>query len=255
MSGDSELESFKRIDLRAYAASVGYQLDKRESWRGSSVMRHSNGDKIVINRGADGHCVYFSVRDDDDNGSIIDFVGRRDRVSLGVVRKILRQWIGLPPVPVPTFPPLHATNKDRLRVQTTFAKMQDAPHHPYLEWERALPAALLGSERLAGRIRIDARGNASSLISMARACAGTKSRTRDSPASLLAEVRACGSRMNCPTTTGWCSVRVRLMPCRMRWCFPIQIIGPATPRLAANRTRHNRNSYVRQPHDCLPVVK
>ena len=45
-------------------------------------MRHSNGDKIVVNRGADGHYVYFSVRDDDDNGSIIDFVQRRDRISL-----------------------------------------------------------------------------------------------------------------------------------------------------------------------------
>ena len=148
MSGDSELESFKRIDLRSYAASAGYQLDKRESWRGSSVMRHPNGDKIVVNRSADGHYVYFSVRDDDDNGSIIDFVQRRDRVSLGVVRKILRPWIGMPPVPVPAFAPLQATSKDRIRVQTEFARMQDAPHHPYLERERALPGALLASELL-----------------------------------------------------------------------------------------------------------
>jgi Toprim-like/Protein of unknown function (DUF3991) len=38
--------------------------------------------------------------------------------------------------------------------------MQDALRHPYLENERALPASLLGSERFAGRIRTDARGNA-----------------------------------------------------------------------------------------------
>jgi hypothetical protein len=157
---DDELESFKRIDLRAYAASQGYQLDKRESWRGSAVMRHPKGDKIVIKRGADGHYVYFSVRSDIDNGSIIDFVQHRDRVSLGVVRKILRPWIGLPPVPVPAFPALHKTSKDRMRVESEFAKMNDATRHPYLENERALPYSLLGSERFAGRIRIDARGNA-----------------------------------------------------------------------------------------------
>ena len=44
---DPELESFKNgIDLRAYAAEQGYQLDRKESWRGSSIMRHPNGDKI-----------------------------------------------------------------------------------------------------------------------------------------------------------------------------------------------------------------
>ena len=100
---DSELESFKNgIDLRAYAAEQGYQLDRKESWRGSAVMRHANGDKIVIKRGSDGHYVYFSVRDDNDNGSIIDFVQHRQRVSLGAVRKELRPWIGMP---ASRFPP------------------------------------------------------------------------------------------------------------------------------------------------------
>ena len=38
--------------------------------------------------------------------------------------------------------------------------MADATQHPYLEKQRALPASLLACERIAGRIRIDARGNA-----------------------------------------------------------------------------------------------
>src|SRR5215468_2524449 len=63
---DTELDDFKReIDLRQYAAGMGYELDKRESWRGSAVMRRG-GDKIVIKRDKDGHYVYFSVRDDHD---------------------------------------------------------------------------------------------------------------------------------------------------------------------------------------------
>jgi hypothetical protein len=76
---DAELESFRsRIDLRAYAAArEGYQLDRRESWQGSVVMRDARGDKIIVKRDADGHYVYFSIRRDDDNGSIIDFVQYR----------------------------------------------------------------------------------------------------------------------------------------------------------------------------------
>ena len=103
---DAELESFKtNIDLRAYAAAQGYQLDRKESWRGTSVMRHpTSHDKVIIKRGMDGHYVYFSVRDDRDNGSIIDFVQFRQGLSLGAVRKELRPWIGQPPVPVPPFP-------------------------------------------------------------------------------------------------------------------------------------------------------
>jgi hypothetical protein len=37
---DEELERFKReIDLRAYAAAQGYELDKRESGRSTAVRR------------------------------------------------------------------------------------------------------------------------------------------------------------------------------------------------------------------------
>jgi len=158
---DSELEAFKsNIDLRQYAAAQGYQLDREESWHGSAVMRSPAGDKIIIKRGTDGHYVYFSVRDDRDNGSIVDFVQNRLRLSLGAVRKELRPWIGLPPVPVPSFPALPKTARDRIRVETEYAWMQDARRHPYLENERCIPAEVLELERFAGRIRMDARGNA-----------------------------------------------------------------------------------------------
>ena len=117
-----------------------YQLDGKASGRGSSVMRHPiSDDKGIIKRGMDGHYIYFSVRDDRDNGTIIDFVQYRQRVSLGAVRKELRPWIGMPPVPVPAFPALAKTEKDRLRVEAVYARMQDAlTGHPYLEHERAL---------------------------------------------------------------------------------------------------------------------
>lgn len=157
---DSELDRMKRIDLRAYAAAHSYELDRRESWKGSAVMRNAaTHDKIIIKRGSDGHYVYFSVHQED-NGTIIDFVQKRMNMSLGAVRKELRPWIGMPPVPVPHFAELPKTSKNRLRVETEYAKTQEAARHPYLENERALPASLIGHPRFAGRIRIDARGNA-----------------------------------------------------------------------------------------------
>jgi hypothetical protein len=36
----------------------------KESWRGSTVMRSPDGDKVIIKRDADGHFVYLSVHRD-----------------------------------------------------------------------------------------------------------------------------------------------------------------------------------------------
>jgi hypothetical protein len=53
---DPELEAFKsQIDPRQYAASNGFELDPRDSWRGSGVMRRGTGEKIIIKRNANGH--------------------------------------------------------------------------------------------------------------------------------------------------------------------------------------------------------
>jgi hypothetical protein len=157
---DPELEALKQIDLRAYAADQGYTLDRKESCGSSAVMRNSNGDKIIIKRDVDGHFVFFSVRDDADHGSIIDFAKRRLGLSLGAVRKELRPWIGMPSSALPSYPALPKVVKDRLRVEREFMRMQDAPQHPYLLNERYIPREVLNSERFAGTIRMDARGNA-----------------------------------------------------------------------------------------------
>ncbi len=160
MNPHIELDAFKReIDLRQFAASLGYVLDRRESWRGSTVLRRG-GDKIVVKRNHNGHYVFFSVRDDRDNGTIIDFVQRRQHLSLGAVRQILRPWIGRPATALPCLPKLEPTGPDRMRVEREYRRMRDAPRHPYLEYDRGLPAALLMAPRFAGRVRIDNRDNA-----------------------------------------------------------------------------------------------
>jgi hypothetical protein len=155
-----ELDRFKRIDLRAYAASVGYEFDKAESWRGSAVMRlRSTDDKIVISRDADGHYIYYSFRDEKrDHGTIIDFVLNRQCDNFGEVRKILRAYSGASPLPV--MPPLEKTTKDQRSVEVEFRRMPRLRFHDYLEKDRRLPIDLLTSERFAGRIKVDSHANA-----------------------------------------------------------------------------------------------
>src|SRR5271157_5127335 len=155
---DSELDAFKRkVDLRQFAVSLGYTMDRRESWRGSTVLRR-DADKIVVKRNHNGHYVFFSVRDDRDNGTIVDFLERRQNLNLGEVRQILRPWIGRPATPS-QFPALEPASTNRMRVECAYRRMANAQRYPYLERERCVPAAVLLSPRFRGRMRIDSRGN------------------------------------------------------------------------------------------------
>src|SRR5271165_2217829 len=130
MNQESELEVFKtKIDLRQFAVSLGYEVDRRESWRGSTVLRRGP-DKIVVKRNFNGHYVYFSVRDDSDNGTLIDFLQRRQNLSLGAVRQILRPWVGCPANP-PLFAKLEPTRPDRMNVESEYRRMAKALRHPY----------------------------------------------------------------------------------------------------------------------------
>ena len=163
-----EIEAFKsQINLAEYAQAAGYKIDKTESSRASTVMRQGD-DKIVVATDQDGHGIYFSVRDEKDNGSIVDFVQKRQGVNLGQVRKELRSWlegipssyrpelaVGRPRKPDPS-------NSDRLRVLAVWSRMDPQPDggHPYLTGERALRQETLEDPRFAGNIRIDQRGNA-----------------------------------------------------------------------------------------------
>jgi hypothetical protein len=161
-----ELEDFKSdINLTEYAAAQGYRMDRRASSRNSVVMRSEGGDKIVIARGHDRHWIYFSVRDERDNGTIIDFVQRRKGVKLGGVRQELRPWAGSVRTVERPHPDLFAQDlapitKDRARVLLDLARMKPLAGSRYLEEGRNIPVALLRDARFAGRLRVDVRGNA-----------------------------------------------------------------------------------------------
>ena len=158
-----ELARFKiEINLTEYAAHEGYQLDRRASSRNSIVMRHPNHDKVIIARGDDRHWIYFSVRDETDNGTIIDFVMRRRRCNLAAARRELRPWIGAfaprikPELYVPEVVPV---TRDRAGVLRALAGMRPVTRNAYLENDRAIPRAVLEHPRFAGKVLVDARGN------------------------------------------------------------------------------------------------
>lgn len=93
---DIELDRFKSdISLADFAqAEYGYTKDKAKSSRNSLVLRIGS-DTVVITRGEDGHDVYFSRADENDCGSIIDFVKNRvgdNNAKLVRVRQVLRPW-------------------------------------------------------------------------------------------------------------------------------------------------------------------
>lgn len=168
---ETELEAFKsKIDLRDYAADLGYLIDRRGTSRNSAAMVHSDGDKIIVGMGHDDHYVYFSVRDPADKGSIIDFDQRRNGGTLGDVRKRLRPFLGGSSSSVghsATRPPacssygrLEPVVTDLPAVQAEYNAAQKLlGSHPYLNTTRSIPAALLASDRFAGRMRIGEYGN------------------------------------------------------------------------------------------------
>lgn len=160
---DHELERFKTgINLSEFTAARGYALDRRESSRNSAVMRHPDGDKIVIARHEGGAWVYFSVRDGSDNGTVIDFLQHRDGGSLGEVRKILRAWSGSarPPVPEIAFVrDLFPVSRDRAAVMAAWERARATLVLPYLTG-RGLGPEVLSLPIFAGCLRVDERGNA-----------------------------------------------------------------------------------------------
>ena len=160
---DDELHRFKSdIHFLHYAADrYGYRRERRESSVSSHVLRHpGTDDKIVVRKDRDGHWTYFSVRDDRDHGTIIDFVQRRGRhPSLGSVREELRSWLGTPrPLPEALELPRRSPRAQQRPMAEVFESARVASTCDYLA-ARGLRPETLSDLRFAGTWRLDRRGN------------------------------------------------------------------------------------------------
>jgi hypothetical protein len=161
---DAELDRFKRdVHLLRYAIERhGYTRCKPKSTRTSHVLSHpTTGDKIVAKRTPDGHWVYFSVRDDRDHGTVIDFVLRRLRAaSLGDARRELRAWLGSAAPDPSKWQPLARPTpvRDPRLVERAFLSARLADRSAYLA-SRGLSPETVSSARFAGTWRIGPRDN------------------------------------------------------------------------------------------------
>ncbi len=158
-----EIDQFKTdINLTEFAATIGYQIDRRESSRNSLVLRrNADHDKVIVSKGTGGHWTYFSVRNERDNGTIIDFIQFRLHISLGEVRKLLRPWISRIVTPSEKdlfFHHIEPSTKDKNAVMEAYAAAISITVNDYLLF-RGILQSTLQDTRFSGCIQQDKRGN------------------------------------------------------------------------------------------------
>jgi len=153
MSNHFSFDAAKRsVNLVDFAIGLGYSKNKVKSTRSSAVLYHTNGDKIVVSR-KNGIWVYFSVVDESDNGTIIDFARKR----LGEVDgNVFSERFSYPSK---SQNPIDESSIDPKRVQRIFEKCQPIKgNHRYLE-ERGIASSILLSERFKNTVYKDLFGN------------------------------------------------------------------------------------------------
>lgn len=156
---DNELDYFKTsLSLVDVAASYGYGVDGQASSRNSIIMRGPGDDKIIV-ANHQGTYVYFSVRDETDNGTVIDFIQKRTQKTLGQVRKELRVFAGTSAPSVPSLLPRPEPSETNIPgVLAAYAAMTAAQDNLFLR-QRGLTPATLASPRFATAMRQDKRSN------------------------------------------------------------------------------------------------
>ena len=158
-----ELDRFKsEINLGEYACAMhGFILDKRLSSRCSVVVRHSNGDKLIITRRLNRHYVYFNVKGED-SGTILDFIQARQNISLGKIRQKLRAWSAVDSnfSAISTPIVLEPSEHDAGRVLKSWMKANPiSACNQYLVEGRRIPFSTIADPIFDGQIRTDTRGN------------------------------------------------------------------------------------------------
>lgn len=162
MHDKSDFSDFKQeINLTQYAARLGYEIDRKKSTRTSIVMRKDHQDKVIISK-RDGNWIYFSVYDDRDNGTIINFIQNRTNKTLIEIAQELQLWIGGGiTLPHPKDYAEHVDEKksDADRIKKLFNYCSPITHHEYLA-SRGIIEDILKSVHFYGRVFKDNFNNA-----------------------------------------------------------------------------------------------
>ncbi|WP_019503157.1 DUF3991 and toprim domain-containing protein [Pleurocapsa sp. PCC 7319] len=166
MKRNEELDQFKtKINLVDYAQNNGYQLDQNKSSTNCIVLKDNQGDKILVGLDkTDNHYFYYSLTNETDKGSIIDFIQKRKNLNLGQVRKELRPWINNNysstfKITNKLSIKLTPTSKEKSKVIAQFENFQTINNHPYLN-QRGISKDTINNPRFKGTIYLDSRNNA-----------------------------------------------------------------------------------------------
>jgi len=173
MKRNEELDQFKtQIDLVDYAQNNGYQLDTKKSSTNCIVLFDDRGDKILVGLDkTDHHYFYYSLTNETDKGSIIDFVQKRKNLNLGEVRKELRPWTNNSnltnyklnskvnnKVTNKSEIKLIPTNQNKYQIIAQFENFQTINNHPYLN-QRGINQNTINNPRFQETIYQDKRNN------------------------------------------------------------------------------------------------
>lgn len=174
MKRNEELEQFKtQINLAYYAQDNGYQPDLKKSSVNCIVLKDNQGDKILIGLDkTDRHYFYYSLTDETDKGSIIDFVQKRKNLNLGEVRKELRPWIQQNSTQTNSKVnskvknkvnnkseiKLTPTDKNRSQILVEIEQQQTINNHPYLN-QRGITKDTINNPRFQGTVYQDKNNN------------------------------------------------------------------------------------------------
>lgn len=147
------------INFVHYALSLGFEIDQRKTTRQSVALRKGHEDKIIVSKRG-GLWMYFSVYDDQDHGTILDFVIHRTGQSLTEAARSLFEWLDGSAALIPqTFYTPEEPKRDTSRISRLYQHYRVATHHPYLE-QRGITQETLSSELFRGRALCDQFGNA-----------------------------------------------------------------------------------------------
>ena len=151
-----DFNTFKRnINLPAFAVTYGYEVDKKKTTKTSIAMKSGN-DKVIISK-KNSIWVYFSVNDDADSGTIVDFVKNRTNKAMPEIGRMLTAQNGLSD-PLPTSHKVENQSNDISRVKAIFNRCDPFQRSRYLE-SRGLDAELIKSTRFTGRVFVDRHRN------------------------------------------------------------------------------------------------
>ena len=153
-----QLERFKtEINLVEYAMSYGYELKETKSTHNKAMLRHESGDLIVVVTDKSDRGLYFSLKDSNNNGTIIDFIQNRSNLNLGEVRKELRPWLNRSDLNKVIAKP-QPMSEGRISLIEEFTQFSVLTNHPYLA-KLGISNSTLNDEKFIGRIAVDGKDN------------------------------------------------------------------------------------------------